>query len=104
VRAQSASRDTQNVGENPIEDARQVLWGGKAGHLLPWALGVRPRGRHTSTEECLDEARRATEELSSRMRLRKRKQVMKPCTEHLTDSAGEVVDLVDADGNMLIGE
>jgi len=26
------------------------------------------------------------------------------CTEHLTDSVGEVVDLVDAEGNMLMGE
>ena len=52
----------------------------------------------------MDEARRATEELSSRMRLRKRKQVMKLCTEHPTDRAGGVVDLVDAEGNMLMGE
>jgi len=38
------------------------------------------------------------------MRLRKRKQVMKLCTEHPTDRAGGVVDLVDAEGNMLMGE
>ena len=40
----SASRDTQNLRENPIEDAQQSLWGGgKVSHLVPWTLGVRLR-------------------------------------------------------------
>ena len=79
--------------------------GAKACHLVPWALDVRPRGQHTSTEECFDEGRRAPGRVVVENETRKEETSDETtCTKHLTDSVGEVVELVDGKGNMLIGE
>jgi len=39
--------------------------GAKAGHLMPCVHIVQRGGQHTSTNECLDEERRAPEELTT---------------------------------------
>jgi hypothetical protein len=51
-----APKDTQDSGEARSRTHGNFWEGSKAGLLLPCALSIRRRERHTSTEESLDEA------------------------------------------------
>jgi len=50
-----APRDMQDSGETPLRAHGKFYRCSKAGLLVPCALGIRCRKRHTSTEESLDE-------------------------------------------------
>jgi len=51
-----APRDTQDSSETPSQAHGKFCGRSKAGLLMPCALSVRCRERHTGTEESLDEA------------------------------------------------
>ena len=89
------------MGENTHD---KLCAGAKAGHLVPWVLDVRPwdntctrnawtRGEMSDERVIIEDDTKKEETSDETM-----------CTEHLTDSVGEVVNLVDAEGNMLMGE
>ena len=50
-----APRDTQYLGETPSQAHGKICGRSKPGLLVPCALSVRRRERHTSTEESLNE-------------------------------------------------
>jgi len=79
--------------------------GAKAGHLGPWAVGVRSRGPRTTHKYrgMLRRGKRSTGKVAVEDETRKEETSdVTTCTEHLGDGVGDVVDLVDAGDNMLV--
>ena len=69
---------------------------------MPCALSVRRRERHTSTEESLDEATNSGRVFVEDETRKEETSDEATCTKHLADGVGEVVNLVDAEDNMLV--